>query len=206
MIYVDSGGREADSVFLLPADFPTLTATVEKPGITPGKVGLTLSQFPNGWPLFDTVVDQNGVPSWVRASHSGGMDLKRQPNGSFSEARPRPATGQPGRTHIVEMNSRFQPIGAHRTVGLTNTDAHDSILERDGSVVLLAYEPNPVTGLTDSVIQELDPQGNVTFQWDSSALAGETVAGTNRTTRTSTRSRSSTTGRTSSPPSGICPP
>ncbi len=179
VIYVDSAGREADSVFLLPADFPTLTATVEKPGITPGKVGLTLSQWhSNGWPLFDTVVDPNGVPSWVRASHDGGIDLKRQPNGSFSEARP---TSTPGRTgsDIVDMNSQFRTIATHRTVGLTNTDSHDSILEPDGYIVLLANEANPATGLADSVIQEADPQGNVTFQWNSSALAGETVAGTN---------------------------
>jgi hypothetical protein len=179
VIYVDSAGREADSVFLLPADFPTLSTTISQPGITSGQVGLTLSQWTaNGWPLFDTVLDQNGVPSWVRASHDGGIDLKRQPNGSFSEARPTSTPGLTG-SDIVEMNSRFQVIATHHTVGMTNTDAHDSILEADGSEVLLAYVPNAATGKIDSVFQELDPQGNKVFQWDSSALADETVAGTN---------------------------
>lgn len=179
VIYVDSGGREADSVFLLPADFPTLTATIHKPGITPGQVAITLSQWTaNGWPLFDTVVDRNGVPSWVRTSHDGGIDLKRQPNGSISEARPTRTTGLTG-SDIVEMNSKFRVIATHDTVGLTNTDAHDSILEPDGSMVLLAYVPNSGTGKIDSVIQEIGPQGNVVFQWDSSALADETVAGSN---------------------------
>ncbi|HET8561185.1 MAG TPA: hypothetical protein VFL69_11760, partial [Marmoricola sp.] len=75
VIFVDSAGREADSVFVLPADFPALTATINGPGITPGLVGLTLSQWAfNGWPQFDTVVDENGVPAWVRSSTSGGLD------------------------------------------------------------------------------------------------------------------------------------
>ncbi len=173
--YVDSAGREADSVFVLPADFPTLTATIKKPGITPGLVGVTLSQFTaNGWPLFDTVLDENGVPTWVRASHDGALDLKRQPNGNFSEARPNgtPAAG----SDIVEMNSRFEVVATHHTVDLGNTDSHDSILEPDGSEVLLAYVPNGGTGKIDSVIQEVDPQGKVTFQWDTRALVGESVA------------------------------
>lgn len=177
VIYVDSGGREADSVFVLPADFPTLTASFPDPQgvVTPGQVGVTLSQWAaNGWPQFDTVVDPNGVPSWVFTSHAGGLDLKRQPNGSYTETRP---TSVPGRTgsDVVEMNSRFQTVASRRTVGLVNTDGHDSILEPDGSMVLLAYEPNHVTGKTDSVIQEVDSQGKVTFQWDSSALASESV-------------------------------
>ncbi len=178
VIYVDSGGREADSVFLLPADFPTLTATVKEPGITPGLVGVTLSQWANnGWPQFDTTLDSNGVPTWVYTSHAGGIDLKRQPNGHFTEARPTSAAGRTG-ADIVEMSSSFQPIAQHRTVGLTNTDSHDSILEPGGSMVLLAYEPNQVTGKTDSVIQEVDPAGDVVFQWNSSALAGESVVST----------------------------
>jgi hypothetical protein len=175
VIYVDSSGREADSVFLLPADFPTLTATVQEPGVTPGLVGLTLSQWAgNGWPQFDTTVDAHGVPTWVHTSHQGGIDLKRQPNGHVTEARPTTTAGRTG-ADIVEMDSSFDPVASHRTVGLTNTDSHDSILEPDGSMVLLAYEPNTQTGKTDSVIQEVDADGNVVFQWDSSALADESV-------------------------------
>jgi hypothetical protein len=177
VIYVDSGGREADSVFVLPADFPTLTATFPDPQgqVAPGQVGITLSQWAaNGWPQFDTVVDPNGVPSWVFTSHAGGLDLKRQPNGSYTETRPTSAPQRTG-SDVVEMNAQFETVTSHHTVGLVNTDGHDSILEPDGSMVLLAYEPNHVTGKTDSEIQEVDPQGTVTFQWDSSALADESV-------------------------------
>ena len=178
VVYVDSRGREADSIYLLPADFPTLTATTNQPGVTPGDVGLTLGQWlNNGWPNFEAVVDPHGVPVWTRSSRAGGLDLKLQPNGHYSESRGPAATGQIlGSTQVVELDDRFQPMASFHTEGtLTSTDGHDSILEKDGSRVLLAYEPDATTGKTDSVIQEVDPQGQVTFQWDSSALAGETV-------------------------------
>ena len=45
--------------------------------------------------------------------------------------------------------------------------------------MLIAYQPNSVTGKTDAAIQEVDADGNVTFQWDSSAIADETVGGAN---------------------------
>lgn len=179
VIFVDSSGREADSVYVLPAGFPTLTATVKEPGITAGLVGLTLLQFNTDWPAFSAFVDQNGVPAWTQASHSLPLDLKRQPNGSYSVTR---NTTTPGRTgaQIVQMDSKFHETAHFETAGdLTNTDNHDSILEADGSRVLLGYEPNPDTGKTDSVIQEVDPDGNVVFQWDSAALADETVLPTN---------------------------
>src|SRR5262249_19191610 len=95
-----------------------------------------------------------------------------------SEGRPTSTAGLTG-SDIVEMNSKFEVIATHHTVGLTNTDAHDSILEPDGSMVLLAYVPNPDTGKIDSVFQEADPQGKVVFKWNSQDLADETVAGTN---------------------------
>ncbi len=175
VVFVDSAGREADAVYVLPADFPRLTATIKEPGITPGLVGLTLVEFQDPtMPWFATFVDANGVPAWTRASVTGLLDLKRQPNGSFSVAEP---TTTPGRTgyQITELDSRFAPVASHETVGLTDTDNHDSILQPDGSKVLIAYEVNDVTGRTDSVIQEIDPDGAVAFEWDSSALVGETV-------------------------------
>lgn len=176
VVFEDSGGREANAVYVLPADFPTLTATVKQPGITPGVVGLTMNQWKNnGWPAFEAAVDANGVPVWSRASLGSDLDLKLQPNGRFSSSRPiLPAS--PAGYEIVELDATFQPVATHQTTGgLTHTDGHDSVIEPDGSAVLLAYEPNAGTGLTDAVIQEVDPAGDVVFQWSSAGLASETV-------------------------------
>lgn len=174
VVYVDAGGREADSVYVLPADFPKLTATIKGAGITPGLVGLTLFQVNTNWPQFAAVVDQNGVPAWAQAKTQIGIDLKRQPNGHYSISRATTTADRTG-SQIVEMGARFQTIATHETVGLTDTDNHDSILRSNGSKVLIAYEPNPDTGRTDSVIQEIGPSGAVVFHWDSRDLVDETV-------------------------------
>ena len=54
------------------------------------------------------------------------------------------------------------------TVGLTDTDGHDAILRPDGSRILVAYEPNAVSGRQDAVIQEVDAQGHEVYTWNSS--------------------------------------
>lgn len=176
VVFEDSGGREANAVYVLPADFPTLTATVKKPGITPGLVGLTMFEFQDPtMPRLQAMVDVNGVPVWTRASMATDIDLKRQPNGSYTYARPvTPGPTQTG-SEIVELDSGFQEVATHRATGLVDTDSHDSILAADGSKVFVSYEVNAATGRTDSVIQEVNADGDVVFEWDSADLVAETV-------------------------------
>lgn len=176
VVFEDSGGREANAVYVLPADFPTLTATVKQPGITPGVVGLTMFEFQDPtMPRLQAMVDVNGVPVWSRASMATDIDLKRQPNGSYTYARPvTPGPTQTG-SEIVELDAAFQEVATHRATGLVDTDNHDSILAADGSKVFVSYEVNDTTGRTDSVIQEVDAAGDVVFQWDSADLVDETV-------------------------------
>ncbi|MGH3505743.1 MAG: aryl-sulfate sulfotransferase, partial [Nocardioidaceae bacterium] len=50
---------------------------------------------------------------------------------------------------------------------LVNTDGHDSILKADGGRILVGYEDNLETGKIDATIQEVDPQGDVVFTWNS---------------------------------------
>ena len=173
VIIRDTGGTAVHSLVYLPAEFPTLEVVTKEAGITPGYVGLTLT----GWgqkstPAFEAAVDTNGVPVYVLSTDSASMDLKRAANGSFTVSRP--ATN-PGRTghKVVELDARFRTVAEHETVGLEDTDSHDSILRPDGSRLLLAYEPNDVTGMIDSVVQEISPTGAVVFTWNSGDVPGE---------------------------------
>jgi hypothetical protein len=173
VIIADSAGTAVHSVVYLPAGFPALQAIAHEPGIAPGYVGLTLSQWNQATPNFETAIDSNAVPAHVRSSTEGVLDFKRQPNAHYSVAR---ATVTGG-SRIVEMDGAFNEIGSHQTVGLVNTDGHDSVLLANGNRILIAYEPNDVTGKTDAVIQEVDGQGQVVFEWNSRDLAPETVVG-----------------------------
>ncbi|WP_148612171.1 aryl-sulfate sulfotransferase [Nocardioides rubriscoriae] len=172
---VDAGGTERHSYVYLPDGFPTLERTTGS--LTGGQVMLTLSNqwFERPPDFFETVVDGNGVPSWVHARRGGrSIDLDRQPDGHYTVARVGyPAT--PSGDTYVELDQRFRPVRTIRTKDLVNTDGHDLVVEPDGTTWLMAYEPNDVTGMTDSVIQRLSPSGRVTFQWSTAGLEGETV-------------------------------
>ena len=140
-------------------------------------------------PFFEAAVDANGVPVHVTArTHwtSSGCPM--------ATTRSRAAWRRPARDGRAR---RAVPrAGCSRTVGLPNTDRHDSILLPDGSRYLLAYEPTRSTGKTDAVIQHVRADGQVS----SSGTAGpldrdrEHVPSDTRTTRTSTRSSSWPTG------------
>ncbi|MDN5892515.1 MAG: aryl-sulfate sulfotransferase [Nocardioides sp.] len=181
VIIKDTSGTAEHSAIYLPPGFPTLERTTpEGPALEPGLVLLTLSTFANkgAAPFYETAVDRNGVPVWARRTSESSIDFKKQPNGKFSasrnEAAQNPADGAP----VVELDSTLEPTGrTFKTVdGLVNTDNHDSIVYPDGRAILLGYEPNQDTGLTDAVVQEINPDGTEAFRWDSSDFADESVA------------------------------
>jgi len=172
----DSGGLARYTLVYLPADFPTLERVSPDEALdelAPGHVLLTLGLFTAPSDFYETAVDVNGVPAFVRTT-ARSLDLQRQPNGSYSVFRP---TTTPGRTgsDLIELDPGHRPVRTWRTVGLVNTDPHDAILLPDGSAWLMAYEPNAATGLVDAVIQHLGPNGAVLFSWTSAPYASETT-------------------------------
>ena len=170
-----ASGRRAHALHVLPPAFPTLAADATGAPLEPGNVALTLDSFvgPSA-PRFEAVVDRNGVPVHVRAHSERSIDLKLAANGRFTVHRDTTTPGRTGRA-LVELDDRFQEVRRHETSGLVDTDDHDSLLLPDGSRWLLAYEPNPATGLVDSVIQHLAPDGELRWQWTSAPYADETA-------------------------------
>ena len=176
VIFADSAGPEVHSLVYLPAGFPALEAVTKQPGTAPGLVALTLTQWNQPTPNFETLVDVNGVPAYVRTSTDNALDLKLQPNGHVSVSR---KTTTPGRTGsaVAELDAGFREVGRYETAGLVNTDDSDSVLLANGHRILVAQEPNATTGLVDAVIQELSETGVKVFEWNSGAhsLAAETM-------------------------------
>lgn len=164
----DADGSEQLSLIYLPAGFPTLERV--RDGLpdtpSPGHVLLTLAMFVQEGPFYETAVDANGVPVYVHREPASALDLKPVLNGHYTVGRTAagaPATGW----DIVELNEQFREVRRTRTVGLTHTDGHDSILLPDGSMYLLAYEIDAETGLTDAVIQQVSADGEKLFEWNS---------------------------------------
>ena len=172
----DSEGTARHSFVYLPAQFPELERVTPDPApgsLSPGLVLLTLALYVQPSPFFEAAVDVNGVPAVVKQTPKS-MDLQLQPNGRYSVFRPTIAPDRTG-SDLVELDSQWREVARHRTVGLVDTDGHDAIVLPDGTVWLMAYEPNAGTGLVDSVVQRIDPDGTVGFSWTSAPYAAETV-------------------------------
>lgn len=78
---------------------------------------------------------------------------------------------------IVVLDDSFDEIDRLSTVGLTQTDNHDFIFTEEGSHIFVSYN-SVVRDMTafglsaeevvgDSVIQEVDNNGNIIFEWSS---------------------------------------
>ncbi|WP_300404443.1 arylsulfotransferase family protein [Nocardioides sp.] len=178
---VDAAGTARHSLVYLPAGFPLLESVTSTDGpLTPGQLMVTLTNFTSENPvLYQTVLDRQGVPTHVQtlpASIFGALDLKQQPDGGFSISK---STTTPGRTGqaLVQLDDELQEVTRTEAVDLVNTDGHDSIVLPDGTVWLVSYEPDadPESALVHSIIQRIDPDGSVGFEWTSAPYVDETV-------------------------------
>ena len=179
----DSAGTAVHALVYLPPQFPAMTANVPATAASStSDVTLNVSRYALGTPNFEAALDRNGVPGTCgpsRTPTSPPTSSQSARTGNYLVARsPTPTSGRTG-SQIVELDAGFEETGrTFETVGLVDTDQHDVILRPDGSRILLAYEPNSSTGLTDSVIQEVNPQGQVVYTWntgDHMVPADETV-------------------------------
>jgi hypothetical protein len=166
---VDSAGTARHSFVYLPAGFPTLASAAVDPApaagaLSPGHVMLTLGLWTVPSSFFETAVDREGVPVYVRAT-SRSMDLKHVGGGHYTVFRNATGEGRTG-SDLVELDAQFNEVSRHRTVGLVDTDGHDALLLPDGSRYLMAYEPDGA-GNIDSVVQHISAAGDVLFEWNS---------------------------------------
>ncbi|WP_457207729.1 aryl-sulfate sulfotransferase [Nocardioides sp. P5_C9_2] len=178
VIIRDAAGSSAYSFIYLPTGFPVLTSDAT-PAAQPGHTLVTLNDFTGERPRFMAVLDGNAVPRFVRRYDGNMHDFKRQPDGSYSVSSDT-QDGRPVPERILELDERLERVASHRTVNLVDTDFHDSVFLPDGHKILMAYESrDDGSGLSDSVIQELDPLGDPVFTWstrDHVDLAEERVS------------------------------
>lgn len=176
----DAGGTTAYSVIYLPEDFPTLEVTVpagEGSAVADGAVLLTLSRWVAPGSQFEVAIDQHGVPLWVDVPEFGSsMDFKPLPGGGYSIFR-RPSDDLAASATAQRLDDGLEVVESVTTVGLEHTDAHDIVWNDDGSVYISAYEPDPESGLVDAIVQHVDTDGNVLWEWNSAdhGLVEETV-------------------------------
>jgi hypothetical protein len=150
--------------------------TTKTEGVDDGVMIISPNSGDKGYLL---ILDNNGVPLFRRVIDGRVTDFKRHFDGRYSYAlrdSSRNEFGQWDNT-IVVLNASFQEERRLNTVGLNHTDNHEFLITTEGTFILASYNSSyrdmrpwglSESELTrDSVIQELNDQGEVLFEWDS---------------------------------------
>lgn len=154
----------------LPEDFPTITINTSN---NPTEGFLFISPFSLGQPFgYLIITDNQGIPVYYTKSNSPKHGFTLQPNGllTYFDIITR---------RFYAMDSSYAVVDTFKTGNGYVTDIHELQILSNGHALLMAYDPQPVRMDTivpggDSsaivvglIIQELDSDKNVVFQWRS---------------------------------------
>ena len=154
-----------DPVMFFPP--PVLNVTINN---SPAEGSLFFGPFSAS--SYITILNNNGSSNWFQQRSTVGFDFKKQKNGNltfFADNPPR----------FIEMNSSYDTIHTYKCGNGYATDVHELQILSNGNAFLMAYDPQPVDmsqivpgGRSDAtviglIIQEIDQNNNVLFQWRS---------------------------------------
>jgi len=155
----------------LPPDFPSITASVF--GATaPGRLflaNLNLGRVTAS--PFLMILDNSGVPFFQRRTPALALDFKMQPDGRLTYF-------DTGAKCFYALDAHYAVVDSFRCGNGYATDGHELVLLPNGHALLMSYDPE-VVDLTSVrpglgfgiaiglVIQELDSEKEVVFQWRS---------------------------------------
>jgi hypothetical protein len=164
-----SGAGVSDS---LPADFPPIQSTVAGTP-TPGRLFLASIEFRRpGAPSYLMILENDGTPFFYRRLDGSGLDFKLQPDGRLTYF-------DTSRGGFFALDSTYAVVDSFRCGNGYTTDHHELIVLPDGHALLMAYDPqvvdmstiipkgNPSAVVIGLIVQELDREKNVVFQWRS---------------------------------------
>ncbi len=161
----------------LPSNFPEINITVPTNDTDDGFI--FLSNFVVDWRDRDVsqskpyllILDNKGEPVFYRAMRPGlpTMDFKKQPNGLLTYGE--------WAGIFYAMDSSYNIVKTYQAGNGYRTDIHDlQVLANDHALLMIydiqqmdmtAYGGQPKATVVGLVIQELDAEGNVVFQWRS---------------------------------------
>ena len=181
----DRTGTATYVVHCIPMDFPDITIETRTDAVTDGLLLMTPGVRRTDV-SFLAIVDNHGVPRWVRRPNVRARNFRRYSDGrySFSE---RDADGV---ERSIILDARFDRIDTATLAAPLlpeHTGGHDFLITEGGTYLLMSYHPaerdlsdfecENEDGSTrqcstrepadDSVIQEVTPGGNEVFLWNS---------------------------------------
>ena len=172
---------ETPALDSLPSDFPEITVgTVNNPA--PGNIFVANIRFGNTNTdgFFMMILDSTGYPvKYKRSTPFPALDFDMQPNGLISYADISQLFMGYGFSQFKVMDTSFTVVDSFQCGNGYQADFHDFRLLPNGHALMIAYDPQPfdmseiVPGgdpnaiVIGGIIQELDSDKNVVFQWRS---------------------------------------
>jgi hypothetical protein len=160
----------------LPPDIPHYSVSVTSP-TTAGEGDIFVAPFywtASSVGSYLLVLDNNGQIVYYQseADQQSAFDFKVLPSGYLTYYDLKDAV------HVI-LDSNYQVVGIYSAQNGYTADLHDFLMTPGGYVFLMAYDTetvdmskivpggNPNAAVTGLVIQELDPNQNVIFEWRS---------------------------------------
>jgi hypothetical protein len=166
----------------LPTNFPPISVTTNYPaGVANGYIFLTDTFTPTNFGFYMMVLTNDGTPIWSRQLTNSGYDFKVLPNGNLHYAQQYRALTFSGGGYVTHeiLDENFNDVESIRAGNGYNAECHDFQMLANGHVLLTSYymtqvdmskvvpNGNPAALVSGAVLQELDGQRNVVFQWRS---------------------------------------
>jgi hypothetical protein len=165
-------GSPASMSDSLPDDFPRIAATVSG-NPAPGRIFLAdFAERDLEAPSHLMILENDGTPFFQRRLPGAGLDWKRQPNGWLTYF-------DRSRRAFYALDSTYTVVDSFRCGNGYDTDLHELRLLPDGHALLMAYDPQivdmsrivpkgfPEATVLGLIIQEIDREKEVVFQWRS---------------------------------------
>jgi hypothetical protein len=166
------GGRSVDGA-ILPADFPSISVSTLG---TTALGNIFLANFAWTSSVVSTpylmILDNSGNPIFYREMSNACLDFKLQPNGLLTYF-------HNSENKYFELDSSYAIVDTFECGNGYPTNQHECRILPNGHVLLMSYDNqivdmsaivpggNASATVTGLVIQELDMQKNVVFQWRS---------------------------------------
>jgi hypothetical protein len=166
----------------IPTNFPTVTVTTNySSAVADGYVFMANNITPTNVGYYVMIMTNDGSPIWYRALTNAGYDLKVLPNGYIHYAQQIRALTYSGGgdvTHEI-LDENYNPVESIHAGNGYVAEAHDFQMLPNGHVLQTGYylsevdmsqvvtNGNPAALVSGAVLQELDAQRNVVFQWRS---------------------------------------
>ena len=163
----------------LPEDFPQIRTSTGPGKVSPGLyIFGTRQRVHSKVTSYLMVVDRRGVPRNILKIDGVATNFRPEPGGKFSyqEMKGRTPYGHRDFEYVL-LDKAFGELRRQSTIGLNNTDPHEGFITSSGSLILMAYnsavrDMSAFSGTTqqqtrDSVIQEIGPEGDLLFEWNS---------------------------------------